>query len=329
MMNIAINGFGRIGRAIFKIALDKGLHIQAINHPKGPEDAAYLLKHDSVYGNYEKKVKPLKDAIQVGNKKIKILHERKPEKLPWKKLKVDVVVEATGAFRDPKDAAKHIKAGAKYVLLTAPAKEHKPDITIVPGVNHDQLKKSHKIISIASCTTNCLAPIVKILEDNFGIESAFMTTVHAYTSSQNLVDSSARKPVRGRAAALNIIPTTTGASEAVIEVMPELKGKIQGTAIRVPVACGSIIDLTAKLNKKTTAKEVNALFKKYSEGKMKTILSYTEEPLVSSDVIGTTYSAIFIPAETKVNKDLVKVLAWYDNEYGYSCRVVDVIGMLR
>jgi glyceraldehyde 3-phosphate dehydrogenase len=327
-MKIAINGFGRIGRAIFKIALEKGLDIPVINHPRGPEDAAYILKYDSVYGRYEKPVRPLKDAIQVGNKKIKILQERDPLKLPWKKEKIDVVIEATGAFRVPKEAAKHIKSGAKYIIITAPAKEGKPDITLVPGVNQNKLSKDHKIISVASCTTNCLAPMVKVLNDAFGIESALMTTVHAYTSSQALVDGSARKPTRGRAAALNIVPTTTGASEAVTEALPELKGKIQGMALRVPVACGSITDLVAKLKKPTSADQVNKAFMKASQTTMKGILTCNDEPLVSSDIVKTTHSSILNTNETKVSGDLVKIMAWYDNEWGYSHRVIDTIKML-
>ncbi|MBU1051223.1 MAG: type I glyceraldehyde-3-phosphate dehydrogenase [Nanoarchaeota archaeon] len=327
-MKIAINGFGRIGRAIFKIALEKGINVSAINHPRGPEDAAYILKYDSVYGRYPKTIKPLKNAIQVGNKKIKVLQERDPSKLPWKKLSIDIVVEATGAFRDRAGASKHLDAGAKKVIITAPMKGGKPDLTLVPGVNQHLLKKTDQIISVASCTTNCLAPLVKVLNDAYGIESALMTTIHAYTSSQNLVDGSARKPTRGRAAALNIIPTTTGASDAVIEAIPELKGKIKGMAMRVPVACGSITDLVAHVKKNTTPDQVNKLFKKASQTSMKGIILYNTEPLVSSDIIGSDCSAIFNANETQVINKTVKVLAWYDNEWGYSHRVVDVIKML-
>ncbi|MFH1290172.1 MAG: type I glyceraldehyde-3-phosphate dehydrogenase, partial [Nanoarchaeota archaeon] len=309
-MNIAINGFGRIGRAIFKIALDKGIHIPVINHPRGVEDAAYILKYDSVYGRYEKPVKAGKDFLQVGNKKIKILQERDPLKLPWKAMKIDIVIEATGAFRVPKEAAKHIKAGAKYVIITAPAKEGKPDITLVPGVNQNKLSKDHKIISVASCTTNCLAPMVKVLNDAFGIENALMTTIHAYTSSQGLVDGSARKPARGRAAALNIVPTSTGASEAVTEALPELKGKIQGMALRVPVASGSMTDLVAELKKPTSVKQVNKAFKKAEQTTMKGVLACNDEPLVSSDIIRTPYSSILNTQETKVCGNMVKIMSW-------------------
>lgn len=327
-MKIAINGFGRIGRLVFRIAF--GEHeIVALNDVHGSKDAAYLLKYDSVYGRYDKKVVAQGEYIVVDGKKVLVIQERDPLKLPWKKLGVDVVIESTGAFRNPDDARKHLEAGAKYVLVTAPCKDKKPDLTVVVGVNDDKLKKEHKIISVASCTTNCLAPLVKVLDDAFGIEKGFMTTVHAYTSSQGIVDSSARKPERGRAAALNIIPTTTGATTAVFEVLPDMKGKLDGMALRVPVPVGSITDLSVNVKKKTSVKEVNSLFKKVSKGNMKGIVEYNEKPLVSSDIIGNPHSAIFNANDTRVNGDLVKVLAWYDNEYGYSSRVVDVIGMLK
>lgn len=328
-MRIAINGFGRIGRIVFRVALSRGIDVVAINDVHGVEDAVYLLKYDSVYGKFDRQVEHKGNEIIIGGKKIKVLKEREPLKLPWKQLKVDVVVEATGAFRNPKDAAMHNRAGAKYVLITAPTQENKPDITIVPGVNHQNLTKNHRIISVASCTTNCLAPLVKVLDDSFGIERAFMTTVHSYTSSQGLVDSSARKPARGRAAAFNIVTTTTGASEAVCEVLPKLKGKLDGMAIRVPVICGSITDLTAVVKRNTTVHSVNKIFKDASRKEMKGIIEYNEEPLVSSDIIGNPHSAVFNAGDTKVNQNLVKVLAWYDNELGYSSRVVDVIKMLK
>lgn len=328
-MRVAINGFGRIGRSVFKAALERKINIVAINAVHGPQDAAYLLEHDSVYGPYNKKVQLRGKDLLVNKKKIKILAEREISKLPWKKLKIDVVIESTGAFRAPKDAKKHLKAGAKYVLITAPAKNGKPDLTIVPGVNSDKLKKEHKIISVASCTTNCLAPLVKVLNDNFGVEKGFMTTVHAYTSSQSLVDNSANKPTRGRAAAQNIVPTTTGATDAVTEVLPEMKGKLDGMALRVPVVDGSITDFVAKLSKKANTNQVNKAFEKAAKTNMKSVLAYNTAPLVSTDIIGNPSSAIFNAKDTKVNGDLVKVLAWYDNEYGYSCRVVDVIKMLK
>src|SRR3989338_833364 len=328
-MKIAINGFGRIGRSVFKIAFEKGIDIAAVNDVYGAEDAAYFLKYDSVYGRYDKKVEVKGGELIVNGKKIKVLSEREPLKLPWKKMKVDVVVEATGAFREGRMAEAHLKAGARYVIVTAPIKKGKPDLTVVPGVNDDKLSKNTKLISVASCTTNCLAPLVKVLNDSFGVEKAFFTTVHGYTSSQALVDSSARKVVRGRAAALNIVPTSSGASEATAEAIPEMKGKIDGMALRVPVACGSITDLSAELSRFASVEGVNNAFRKYSNGKGKGILSCTKEEMVSSDVIGSSESAIFMENETKVNGKLVKVMAWYDNEWGYSNSVVDVVKMLR
>jgi len=328
-MNIAINGFGRIGRIVFRIAFDAGLNIVAVNDVHGAKDAAYLLKHDSVYGEYRRKIVQEGKNLSIGKHKIKILSEREPGKLPWKKLGVDVVIEATGAFREPKDAKKHLRAGAKYVIVTAPLKKGKADVTLVPGVNSDKLKEKDKLISIASCTTNCLAPMVKILNEKFGIERAFMTTVHAYTSSQALVDGGARKPARGRAAGLNIVPTTTGATKTVVEVLPEMRGKIDGIALRVPVASGSITELVVKVKRKASVASVNSEFKKAARGKMMGILEYNEEPLVSSDIIGNSSSAVFNALQTGVNGDLVRVFAWYDNEWGYSARVVDILKVLE
>lgn len=327
-MNIAINGFGRIGRPVLKIALQNKINVVAVNDLLGAENIAYLLKYDSVYGKYRGEIKAKKNSIIIDNKKIRITNEKDPANLPWKKLKVDAVVESTGFFTGRENASKHLQAGAKKVLISAPAEE--PDITIVPGVNHKKLKKNHNIISIASCTTNCLAPVAKVLNDNFKINNALMTTVHAYTSTQPTHDRFNKKLRKGRAAALNIIPTTTGATKAVIEVLPGLKDKISGMAVRVPVACGSLVDLTAELNKKVTVKKVNNAFKKAARTKLKGILEYSEEELVSSDIIGNTHSAVFDSLSTQViGNNLVKVLAWYDNEYGYSCRMIDVIKMLR
>ena len=328
-MRIAINGFGRIGRIVFKVMFERGMNVVAVNDVHGSEDAAYLLKYDSVYGKYGKSVVVKGKNIVVGGKKILILSEREPEKLPWKKLGVDVVVEATGAFRSPDEARRHIKAGAKYVLITAPVKEGKPDLTIVPGVNDEMLKKEHKLISVASCTTNCLAPMVKVLDDSFGLVKGFMTTVHAYTSSQGLVDGSARKPRRGRAAAVNIVPTTSGATDAVVEVLPKMKGKLNGVDLRVPVSVGSLVDLVAELKDKADVKKINSAFQKAASGKMKGIIEYSDEELVSSDVIGNSHSTVFDSLDTQVNRNLVKVLAWYDNEWGYSNRVADVVKMLQ
>ncbi|MBS3088934.1 type I glyceraldehyde-3-phosphate dehydrogenase [Candidatus Pacearchaeota archaeon] len=326
-MNIAINGFGRIGRAVFKIALEKGMHIVAINDLSDVKDLAYLLKYDSVYGRYDKKVGIKGGDLEINGKVVKVLAEKDPLNLPWKKLGVDVVIESTGFFTDRIGAEKHLKAGAKFVLITAPAKN--PDATIVLGVNDGDLKKEHKIISAASCTTNCLAPIVKVLDDNFGIEQGIMTTVHAYTNDQVVHDQVHRKMRRGRAAGLNIIPTTSGASEAINAVIPRLKGRIDGLALRVPVSVGSIVDFSARLKRPADAAKINEAMKKAAQGTMKGILDYTEDEIVSSDVIGTTCSSLFDATGTIVLGDLVKVFSWYDNEYGYSCRVVDVVRMLR
>ncbi len=326
-MNIAINGFGRIGIAILKLCLDRKLPVTVVNDPHGVESAAYLLQHDSVYGRYEKEVKIEKDNLVVAGKKIKVIAERDLEKINWKNLKVDVVIESTGAFTDKENASKHIKNGAQYVIITAPSKN--PDITIVPGVNHKKLQKDHKIISVASCTTNCLTPVLKVLNDNFKINRALMTTVHAYTNDQVLHDQSHKKRRRGRAGALNIIPTSTGAAEAVSAVLPELEGKVNGLAVRVPVPVGSLVDLVAELEKPFDVKKINEAFKKASEKDMKGIIEYSEEELVSSDVIKNSNSALFDALSTQADGNLIKVLAWYDNEYGYSCRVVDVIQMVN
>ena len=326
-MKVAINGFGRIGRTVLKIALSKNVNVVALNDVHGPKDAAYLLKYDSVYGNYERDVKIGKDCIVVNGKRIKVLQERDPKKLPWKKMGVDCVVESTGVFTDRKGASLHLQAGAKKVLISAPAKH--PDITVVPGVNEDKIMKKHKIISVASCTTNCLAPVVKILNDKFGIERGLMTTVHAYTNTQALHDGSHEKPRRGRAAAANIVPTSTGASKAVIEVLPEMKGKLDGLAMRVPVVTGSIVDLVAKLKKSFNVDMINKEFKKCAEGDYNGVVDYTEEELVSSDIIKNPCSAIVSAVDTQKMGDLVKVLVWYDNEWGYSGRMVEIIKMLR
>jgi|TARA_Y100000296_G_C5134058_1_gene237194 glyceraldehyde 3-phosphate dehydrogenase len=327
-MRIAINGFGRIGRSILRIALEKKLNIVAINDVHGLKDAEYLLKYDSVYGKYPGKISVKKNDLIIGGKKICVLQERDPLKLPWKKLKVDIVIESTGAFRYRKDLLKHIESGAKKVIVTAPTKD-KSDITVVPGVNDKKIKKSHKMISVASCTTNCVAPVAKVLNDGFGIKWALISTIHGYTSSQSLVDSANEKdPRRGRAAAVNLIPTTTGASKAVIEVLPELKGKLDGSAIRAPIIDGSIIDFVVELKKPFNEKKINTALKNASKKEMKGIIEYSEDELVSSDIIGNPYSAIIDSKMTKVEGNLLKVLAWYDNEYGYSSRVVDVIKIL-
>lgn len=326
-MKVAINGFGRIGRQVLKICLERGINVVAVNDIADAKTLAYLLKYDSVYGVYEGKIKSFDNLIIINGKRILVLNEKEPEKLPWKLLNVDVVIESTGLFTAREDAMKHLKAGAKKILISAPAKN--PDITILPGVNNEELKKEHKIISVGSCTTNCLAPVVKILHKNFGIVKGFMTTVHAYTPDQRLHDSPHRDLRRGRAAAESLVPTTTGASRTVAEVIKELKGKLDGIAIRAPVPCGSITDFVAETKKPATVKDVNAAMKKASEKELKGILQYSEDSIVSRDIIGNPYSSIFDAQSTMVlGNNLVKVLAWYDNEYGYSCRMVDVIKML-
>jgi len=317
---VAINGFGRIGRQFYRIAAeDPAVEIVAINDLGDRDNLAYLLKYDSVYPLYEK---PIPSQVE-------FLAEKDPTQLPWQKLGVDVVVESTGVFTDREGASQHLSAGARKVLITAPAKE--PDVTLVLGVNHETYDpEQHQIISMASCTTNCAAPLVKVLHDHFSIQKAFLTTAHAYTSTQALVDSPAKKDVRrGRAAAINIVPSTTGAAKSVVEVIPELEGKLDGLALRVPVVCGSITDLVASVAKETSVEEVNQTFAKEAQGKLKGILEVNEEGLVSSDIVGTTASAIVdLPLTRVVAGNLVKVLAWYDNEWAYAQRLVDLVKIL-
>lgn len=327
MVKVAINGLGRIGRAFLKIALEKGINVVAVNDLASVDSIAYLMKYDSVYGNYNGKIEKGADFIKINRKKIMLFSEKEPENLPWAELGVDIVVECTGVFTDRDGATKHIWAGAKKVLISAPAKN--PDVTIVLGVNEKDLKKEHKIISMASCTTNCLAPVVKVLNDNFKVQSGYMTTVHAYTNDQEILDIPHKKFRRGRAGAINLIPTSSGASSSVGEVIPELKGKLDGLAIRAPVPCGSITDFVAVLERAVTKEEVNAALKNAAEKQMKGILEYSEDELVSSDVIKNPNSSIVDSILTQTNGNLVKVLSWYDNEYGYSNRLVDMIKLLR
>lgn len=325
-MKIAINGLGRIGRLVLKIGLEKGADIVAVNDLCDTKTIAYLLKYDSVYGNYDKKVEAGNGFLKIGSKKILVFQEKEPEKLPWKKLGVDIVIESTGFFED--ESYKHIKAGAKKVIISAPSK--KCDITIVLGVNEEKLKKEHKIISMGSCTTNCLAPVAKVLQDNFGIKKAFMTTVHAYTNDQKILDVPHKKHRRGRGAGINIIPTTSGATTSVAETIPELKGKMDGLALRVPVACGSIVDFVAELNKNATKQEINNAFKKAANEGMKGILQYTEDEIVSSDVIKDPHTSIVDGLSTQIiGNNLVKVLSWYDNEYAYSCKMVELLKKMK
>ena len=330
MARVAINGFGRIGRLVFKAGMkNKKINFVAVNDLTDAKTLAYLLKYDSVHGILDTDIKAKDNSIIVDGKEIKIFSEKEPENLPWKNLKIDVVVESTGIFITKEGAEKHLKAGAKKVLISAPAKGDNPIKTIVIGVNEkDYDKKKDNIVSLASCTTNCLAPIVKVLNDNFGVEKGFMTTVHAYTNDQNILDLPHKDLRRARAANLSIIPTTTGAAKSVAETIPALKGKLDGMAMRVPVADGSITDFVAVLKKEATAEEINRIFKSAAEKSLKGILQYTEEPIVSIDVVGNPHSAIFDAPLTKSYGKLVKVIAWYDNEWGYSCRMIEFIEMM-
>ncbi|NMA96442.1 MAG: type I glyceraldehyde-3-phosphate dehydrogenase, partial [Clostridiales bacterium] len=320
-VKIAINGFGRIGRNAFKVALDKyadDLEVVAINDLTDANTLAHLLKYDSCFGKFDGEVSVEDDKLIVDGKEIQIFAERDPENLPWKDLGVDIVLEATGIFRTREGAMKHINAGAKKVLISAPAKDE--DITIVMGVNEgDYDADSHHIISNASCTTNCLAPFAKVVNDEFGIVRGLMTTVHAYTTDQNILDLPHSDLRRARAAALSIIPTTTGAAAAVSLVLPELKGKLNGFAMRVPTPTVSVVDLVVELEKDATAEEVNAAFKAAADGPMKGILEYTEEPLVSIDFKQNPHSSIVDGLSTmSMGGNMVKILSWYDNEWGYS-----------
>ena len=324
-MKIAINGFGRIGRSVFKVAMErKNIDVVAINDITDAKTLAHLLKYDSNYGRYSRSVEAKGDSLLVDGKKIAVLAERDPKNLPWGKMGVDLVVESTGIFRLREQVAWHLEAGAKRVILTVPAKD-KVDKMVVLGVNDEDLKDEDLIVSNASCTTNCLAPVAKVLNDNYRIVEGLMTTVHAYTSDQRLQDAPHSDLRRSRAAAVSIIPTTTGAAKAVGKVIPDLNGKLNGVALRVPVTTGSIVDLTVKLEKDPSVEEINAAMKAAAQGPMKGILEYTEDPIVSVDVIGNTHSSIFDSLATmKLGEGFVKVFSWYDNEWGYSNRVVDL-----
>jgi len=328
-LKVGLNGFGRIGRAVTRIAFDRdNFDIVAVNTRKSaPDLMAYLLKYDSVYRRFDKKVKALDDGFMIGDKKVLALQNPDIESIPWDKMGVDLVIDATGAFTKKEDLVKHIKGNVKKVILTAPPKDKETPMVVL-GVNDDTFNwKGENVISNASCTTNCAAPLFKILEDNFKVISGYLTTVHAYTSTQSLLDEANKKPDRSRAAALNIAPSTTGAAKAVGKVIPSLAGKVDGMAVRVPVPTVSFTDISAIVEKSTTTEEVNELFKKASQSKqMKGILQYETDMLVSSDFIGSTYSSIFDANYTKViNGNLVKVFAWYDNEWGYSGRIVDLV----
>jgi len=331
-VKVGINGFGRIGRMVLRVMLERPheFDVVAINDLDDPKSLAVLLKYDSVHGTLNHRVVAEGDHLLIEGKKIKVLKEREPAKLPWANLGVSVVVESTGFFTDkegPKGGfADHLKGGAKKVIISAPAKGE--DITVVMGVNDDKLTPQDTFISNASCTTNCLAPLAKVLDDKFGIDHGMMTTIHAYTNDQRVADQIHKDLRRARAAAVNIIPSSTGAAKAIGLVLPNLKGKLDGTALRVPVPDGSITDLVAELKREVTVEEVNKAYQEVAAGRMKGILEYTTDPIVSSDVIGDSHSCIFDSLSTMVSGGkgkTVKVFGWYDNEWGYSCRTADLV----
>lgn len=336
-MKIAINGFGRIGRLTFRAMLEnntysdsgnseKGIEVVAINDLTDTATLAHLLKYDSVHGKFKGTVKYDENNIIVNGHSIRVYSEKEPGNLPWGKLKIDVVLESTGRFTDEEGAGGHLKAGARKVVISAPAKGNIP--TIVLGVNDKTLTGNETILSNASCTTNCLAPMAKVLDDNFGIEKGYITTIHAYTSDQNLQDAPHKDLRRARAAAYSIVPTTTGAAKAVGLVLPHLKGKLDGIAMRVPIPDGSLTDLVCILKKETSVDEINIAMKNAAKKDMKNILEYTEDPIVSIDIVGNTHSCIFDAKLTSCMGSLVKVVGWYDNEIGYSCRTADLIAKI-
>ncbi|MCD6549987.1 type I glyceraldehyde-3-phosphate dehydrogenase [bacterium] len=328
MIKVAINGFGRIGRLTFKNILEKysDIDVVAINDLTDASTLAYLLQYDSVYGIYNRPVKVTEKGIKIDGKEIQILAQKDPEKLPWKELGIDVVLECTGVFRDYEGASKHLKAGAKRVVISAPAKSDNIP-SYVLGINSDKFDPEKDLIcDMGSCTTNCLAPLVKVIQEQFGIVRGFMTTIHSYTSNQKLLDLPHKDLRRGRAAALNIVPTTTGAAKAISKVIPEIKGKLDGMAIRVPTPTVSLVDLVCEVEKETTAEEVNFAFKKASqEERFKGILGIEDAPLVSSDYRGNSFSSIVDAQSTRAIGNMVKVLSWYDNEWGYAARFADFI----
>ncbi len=334
-VRIGINGFGRIGRIVFRVlaARSEEFEVAAINDLGSPQALAMLLKYDSVHGRFNGSVGYDKDGLIINGRHIKICAEKDPRNLPWKAERVDVALESTGFFTGREKDGKpgydsHLTAGARRVVLSAPAKDA-PDLTVVLGVNDQELKPDHRCISNASCTTNCLAPMVKVLHENFGLEHGLMTTCHAYTNDQRVADQLHQDAHRSRAAAINIIPTSTGAAKAVGEVLPQLNGKLTGISLRVPVPAGSITDLVATLAKKVTKDEVNAAMKKAAESSLRGILEYNEDPIVSSDILGNPHSCIFdAPWTTVIGGNMVKVLGWYDNETGYSTRTVDLLGRM-
>ena len=328
-IKVGINGFGRIGRNVFRvIAGREGIDVVAINDLADARTLSMLLKYDSVHGRFDGDIEAKEDAIVVKGKEVKLTKEKDPARLPWKELGVDIAIESTGIFTTKSDCAKHLEAGAKKVILSAPSKDQL-DATIVMGINENELRAEHKIVSNASCTTNCLAPLVKVINDNFQIEKGLITTIHAYTNDQNVADVMHKDLRRARAAAINIIPTTTGAAKAIGEVIPELKGKLDGMAMRVPVANGSVTDLVVTVEKKTSAEEVNSALKAAADNELKGILEYCEDPIVSSDIIDNAHSCILDAMSTCViDGNLIKVIGWYDNEWGYSNRMVDLVELI-
>ena len=325
---IGINGFGRIGRLVLRAGIsDKNLDFVAANDLTDAKTLAHLFKYDSTFGIYPGKVEAKSDSIVIDGKEIKVIAQKDPAELPWKSMAAEIVIESTGKFTEKEKAMAHINAGAKKVIITAPAKNE--DITIVLGVNEDKYDpKNHVIISNASCTTNCLAPMVKVLKENFGIKRGLMTTIHSYTNDQNILDFPHKDLRRARAAAVSIIPTSTGAAKAIGLVMPELKGKLNGLSIRVPTPNVSLVDLVAEIDRPVTVEEINNAFKKASEGPLGKYLEYCDLPLVSKDFNGNPKSCIFDSLSTYVVETTVKVMGWYDNEWGYSCRIIDLINYI-
>mgnify|MGYP001413561365 FL=1 len=330
MNNIAINGFGRIGRSILRIIIESNsdLNVVAINDLGNYQNLSYLLKHDSVMGVLDQDVKLDGDILKIDDRNIKLVSVADPAELPWKEMNIDIVIESTGIFADRKSLEKHIEAGAKKVVLTVPPKDA-IDATVVLGVNDDDIKEDSKLISNASCTTNCLAPIAKVLNDNFGIKSGLMTTIHAYTNDQALAETTHKDFRRGRSATQNIIPTSTGAAKAVGMVLPELNGKLDGMAMRVPVPDGSVVDLVVELNKEVTIDEVNEAVRNAADNELKGILEYSSIPLVSTDILQNPHSSIYDASSTQLLEgNHIKVVCWYDNEWGYSNRIVDLVNKL-
>ncbi|MDD2331843.1 MAG: type I glyceraldehyde-3-phosphate dehydrogenase [Candidatus Cloacimonetes bacterium] len=324
-LNVAINGFGRIGRLVLRAILKDhpDFRIVAINDLTDAKTLAFLFKYDSIHKQFAGDVSHTDDSLIINSQKIRIYAEKDPENLPWKELGVDLVIESTGIFTTREKASKHLKAGARKVILTAPAKDT-VDATIVLGVNHTTLRPEHAIVSNASCTTNCLAPVAKVLNDNFGIQKGLMTTIHSYTNDQRILDFPHSDLRRARAAAMSMIPTSTGAAKAVGLVIPELNGKLDGLAIRVPTPDGSLVDLSCNLEKPATKEEINQAMKQAAESELKGILMYCDEPIVSIDIVGNSHSSVFDSLTTAVKGNMAKIFSWYDNEWGYSCRVADL-----